>query len=100
MAVGTLVVAATLVTSCLTVATASADTIGCVTRSEYRNVHKGMSKSRVANVFDTKGTRMSFATSGGYSFEIRNYNTCSEFSAVSIGFDNGHLSNKTAVWVY
>jgi len=79
---------------------ASADTLGCVARSEYKSVHKGMTKSQVANIFDTSGKRMSYATSGGYSIEIRSYRTCLQFSSVVISYENGHLSNKTAVWVY
>jgi hypothetical protein len=34
---------------------ASADTPGCVTRAEFRNVSEGMSKHRVHRIFDTRG---------------------------------------------
>ena len=79
---------------------ASADTPGCVTRGEYRSVSKGMAKWRVASIFDTRGSRQVYSTSGGYSIEIRNYRTCLPYSVVSIAFENGRLSNKTAVWTY
>jgi hypothetical protein len=78
---------------------AQADTPGCVTRAEYRSVHKGMTKAKIARVFDTAGHRMAFATSGGYTSEIRNYKTCSPYSVVSIGYGNGKLDAKSAVWV-
>jgi hypothetical protein len=89
-----------LTASLLTATTASADTLGCVARSEYRSVSKGMSKRHVANIFDTAGSRMSIASSGGYTVEIRSYKTCLQFSSVVIAYENGRLSNKSAVWVY
>ena len=82
---------------------ASADTPGCVTRAEFRQVHKGMTKTRVHRVFDTSGRRQAIAHSGGYTSEIRSYNPCSRYSAVSLGFDSGpgeplRLNAKSAVW--
>jgi hypothetical protein len=35
--------------------TASADTVGCVTRAEYRQVHTNMYIHRVHTIFDTRG---------------------------------------------
>lgn len=77
----------------------AADTPGCVTRAEYGAVKKGFTKARVANIFDVAGKRQAFATSGGFTSEIRSYKTCQRFSAVSIAYDNGKLSAKSAVWV-
>src|SRR5688572_3955510 len=75
---------------------ASADTPGCVTRKEYRAVTKGMSKSAVHAKFDTAGKRQAIATTSGYTVEIRSYRTCSPYSAVSISYENGRLSAKSA----
>jgi hypothetical protein len=84
---------------------ASADTEGCVVRSEYQKVHKGMRKSSVQRIFDTNGNRQAIAHSGGYTSEIRSYRTCSQYSAVSVAFDSGpgeplRVSAKSAVWVH
>jgi hypothetical protein len=41
---------------------ASADTVGCVTRAEYRQVQTGMHMKRVHAIFDTRGA--AYGTSG------------------------------------
>ena len=98
-------VAALAVAASTLVATpAEADSPGCVTRAEYRQVHRGDTRDRVTRVFDTFGHREVHASSGGYQTEVRTYNACSQFSVVSIAFDkNGRrpwkLSAKSAVWV-
>lgn len=63
MTTGTLVVTAT---------PASADTPRCVTHKEYRQVHKGMKKSRVHRIFDNRGEFADGAV-GGYT---RFYGSC------------------------
>lgn len=83
---------------------ASADTGTCVTRTEYRQVSRGMTKAKVHRIFDIDGKRQAIARSGGYVSEIRNYKTCSQYSAVSIAWDKKpggvfRLSAKSAVWV-
>ena len=40
---------------------ATADTPGCVVRSEFRQVHNGQSRTRVRRVFDTGGRLNSIA---------------------------------------
>ncbi len=82
---------------------ASADTPDCVTRAEYRKVHRGDSKPRVHRIFDVRGKREAISSSGGYKSEIRSYRTCSRFSAVSIAWEKKpnrpwRLSAKSAVW--
>lgn len=104
----TIAIAASVLTmagSLLTTAPASADTEGCVTRAEYRKVHRGDTKARVHRIFDTAGHRDAISSSGGYRSEIRSYHTCSRFSAVSISWEkNGpspwRLSGKSAVWTH
>ena len=91
--------------SLLAIPTASADTPGCVTRAEYRKVQKGDTKARVHRIFDTTGHRETIAHSGRYRTEIRSYDTCSPYSAVSIAWDKTgtspwRLSGKSAVWVH
>jgi hypothetical protein len=78
---------------------AHADTAGCVTKSEYRKVNKGMSKTRVHRIFDTDGRREAIARSGRFTSEIRTYRTCSRFSSVALSFGNGQVDGKSAVWV-
>ena len=85
LALGSLVVATSP-------AAAAQDTPRCVTKKEYRNVHKGMTKKRVHRIFDTRGRRDAFAQSGGHTAEIRSYRTCSRFSAVSISYGDGSPS--------
>jgi hypothetical protein len=81
----------------------AADTPGCVTRGEYRSVHRGDSMSRVHRIFDTE-RRMSIATSGGYASQVRTYRTCSRLSSVAASFSKRpgrawRLDAKSAVWV-
>jgi hypothetical protein len=85
---------------------AQADTPGCVTRTEYRAVSRGMTMAKVHGIFDTTGTRDAYSTSGGYAIQIRSYKACRAYSYISIAFDRDgygkpfRLSNKTAVWSY
>jgi hypothetical protein len=84
-------------------APAQADTPSCVTRKEYRKVHRGDTIKKVHRIFDIKGRQDAIAHSGGYHTQIRSYHTCSQWSAVSVSFDrNGNnpwkLSAKSAVW--
>ena len=99
-----LTVAALAVAGTVAAAPAAADTSGCVTRGEYRAVHKGDSMTRVHRIFDTAGKRFSIATSGGYGSQIRNYNTCSRWSSVAVSFSKNpggiwRMDAKSAVWV-
>ena len=80
-------------------------TPGCVTRAEYRHVHKGMTKVKVHQKFGTAGKRMSRAASGGYVSEVRTYRVCHQrFSSIAISFSKNpggvlRLDYKSAVWV-
>lgn len=81
--------------------TASAST-GCVTRSEFNEVHRyaidrslyGVSRDRVRVTFGTPGQRIAFDPSGGIfggdsqgsGSELRAYRTCSPGDAVWIMF--------------
>src|SRR4051812_916295 len=96
-------VLASATTPLVLAAPAQADTPGCVTRAEYRAVHKGYTVRHVRNIFDTWGHRDAISTSGGYGSQIRSYHTCSRYSAVSISFSKNpgglyRLAAKSAVW--
>jgi hypothetical protein len=75
---------------------ASADSPGCVTRSEFRAVRNGWNLHRVHNKFDTSG-RLEFA-SGAY--KSREYRPCNNprYSYVSVSYDHGRVYSKSAYW--
>lgn len=90
---------ALLATSGLAAAPAQANsTPGCVTAREFAKIRNGMSKATVAAKFGTKGKRSAFARSGGYTAEVRSYNTCTAYGAVSISFGNGRVDAKCSVF--
>jgi hypothetical protein len=83
---------------------AAADTPGCVTRSEYRAVHKDDSFARVHRIFDTDGRKIGGAKGGGSASQVRSYRTCRPHSSVVIQYDRSRgtiwkLTAKSAVWV-
>lgn len=97
----TTLAAAALTTGTLTAAApanAAPDTPGCVSQQEFAKVKKGMSAAKVHGIFDSKGKRDAISSGGGFTFEIRSYKTCTPYGAVAIGYENGKLSNKTAVF--
>ena len=69
-----------------------------MTQSEFAKAKKGMTVSKVHGLFDTKGKREAVSVAGGYRFEIRGYEACSTYGFVSVGFENGKLSSKSAVF--
>jgi hypothetical protein len=79
---------------------ASADTPGCVTKREFARVNHGMTKARVARIFDTHGKQTSFFTVGGDSYEGRSYRAChhASYAIVSIDYKNRHEVDKFAYW--
>ena len=61
-------VAAAMTIGCLAIAANDAEAApspGCVTKTEYRQVHRGDTLKRVARIFDTPGLRVSIAAYGG-----------------------------------
>lgn len=77
---------------------------GCVTRTEYKHVHKGQTITKVKSIFHGYGGhREARSVSGGYGTQVRNYRTCQPYSAVSISFSKSpggvyRVDAKTAVW--
>lgn len=83
---------------------AAADTPGCVTRGEYRAVHKDYSIARVHRIFDTDGRKIGGAKGGGFASQVRSYRTCRSLSSVVMQYDRSRgtiwkLTAKSAVWV-
>lgn len=98
-------VCALAVAGVLVAVPSTAHAAGCVSKAEFGAVKKGWPERKVHTKFGTKGKRLSIATSGGYSAEVRTYNGCgSAYSVVSVAFDKEpgdvfRLSAKSAVWV-
>jgi hypothetical protein len=95
--------AVALVCACLTgpatsVVTAQAATKACVSPGEYKQVHRGMPKRRVHQVFGARGRRVAFSRRGRHTSEVRRYRGCPNRSAVSVAYGNGRLRSKSAVW--
>ena len=61
---------------------AAADTPGCVTRAEYGRVHDGMTRGKVHDIFDTKGTSL-FENSGAVHNSAREYRMCAAWRAAT-----------------
>jgi hypothetical protein len=83
---------------------AAADTLGCVTRAEYRAVHTDDSIARVHRIFDTDGRKIGGAKGGGFASQVRSYRTCRPLSSVVIQYDRSRgtiwkLTAKSAVWI-
>jgi hypothetical protein len=77
---------------------AHAEARACVSPGEYRQVHRGMTKHRVHQIFDTRGRRTAFVRRGGSTFQIRRYRGCPRHSAVSVAYGNGRVRAKSASW--
>ena len=74
------------------------ESIACVNRGEYHQVHRGMTKHHVHQIFDTRGRRTAFSRHGGVTAEIRRYRGCPRHSAVSVAYGNGRVRGKSASW--
>jgi hypothetical protein len=66
----------------LGVGAAAADTPGCVTRAEYRQVHNGMTRGKVHDIFDTKGSSL-FENPGAVHNSAREYRVCGAWRAAT-----------------
>jgi hypothetical protein len=83
---------------------AMADTPGCVTRTEFRNVEKGMRIGRVHDRFDTNGRQDYYWSATSYSpaAQGRHYNACTRYGTVYVDYErrNGvwKVTSKSAYW--
>jgi hypothetical protein len=82
----------------IAVPTAQADTPRCVTKGEYRQVHRNTRMPRVHRVFDVRGRRVAYARVGRFTSEVRVYRTCRRGGAVSVSYGNRRLKGKFAIW--
>jgi hypothetical protein len=84
------------------VETAAADTPGCVTKGEFRKVHRGFHKRRVHRIFDTAGKQTSWYSGFGTTYEGREYRACTSqygvHGVVWVDYENRRLSAKYAAW--
>ena len=71
-----------------------ANAAGCVSKGEYRHVHRGMTMSRVHRVFGTSG-RQTFRHG---AVSIRKYRPCPSHSRVQVSYRRGHVTAKLALW--
>jgi hypothetical protein len=80
---------------------AQADTPGCVTRAEFRQVHDGMPMARVHRIFDTDGHQSSVIVVGGQVHVARNYVACHRprQSFVQVHYADGLVVAKFAIFV-
>lgn len=89
-------VAAVAAPVALSVAPANAATRNapCMSRTEYRHLHSGLSVAQVQRIVGSKG-RLSMSSS---YLSIRQWNTCSNsFGVATIGFINGHENSKSYI---
>lgn len=70
----------------------------CVSRGEFRHVHRGMTRHHVRRIFDTRGRRTHFFQDDGFTAETRRYRGCPHHTAVSVLYFNGRLRTKSASW--
>lgn len=75
-----------------------ASAAGCVTPREFAKARNGMSVTQVASLFGTKGRVTAKSSGYGMTIVIRDYTACTQFGAVSMLFENGRLTTKSAVF--
>ena len=74
---------------------ATADTPGCVTKKEYRKIHKGVTKKRVHRIFDTS---RNWGTGGGAVY-TRTYQSCDFHHAAWIEYKRiPNKPDRTTSW--
>jgi len=98
--IGLLLAAPALLVGAVLTAPAAEATHNCVTKQEYRKVHRGMDKNRVARFFDTSGKQSSAYVIGGVHYQTREYNPCGDggWGWVEIDYKNGKVTGKYAYW--
>lgn len=81
------------------VAPAQADTPGCVTRTEFSKVVRGMTMPRVHRIFDTRGVE----NFRGFGSTTREYTPCTdrEWGFVNVSYERrGGLWRVTSKFAY
>jgi hypothetical protein len=74
----------------------AADTPGCVTKKEYRKIHKGMTKKRVHRIFDTPRHWLIVSSDGKYTYT---YQSCDFHHAAWIRYKRiPNKPDRTTGW--
>lgn len=102
LALATLALAGLAATVTPAVDVAQADTAGCVSKREFKNVKRGFTKKRVHRIFDTKGKQFSWFNVGGDTYESREYRACTVsfgiHGTVYMDYTNNRVDSKMAIW--
>lgn len=67
---------------------------GCASKAEFKKVERGMSRARVAGIFDTDG-KLQFRSG---QFMSRTYKTCARYATVSIDYKSGFVTKRFGFW--
>jgi|SRR5215467_8199842 len=77
-----------------TVAPAQASNPPCMSRAEFKKIHKGMSLTKVAHIVGSRGK----VTLSSPPLVVRAWKTCpNPFGNASVGFWSGHVQSKLFV---
>ena len=84
----------------VTAGPAAADTPGCVSKTEFRKLHKGMTRERAHRILDTNGRQSYTYWISGDHYSGRDYRACTHprWSVVSVDYVNGKVDGKFAYW--
>jgi hypothetical protein len=96
----TVVAATAMITGSLAIlSTGSASASpACVTKAEFGQVSHGMTRTHVAQIFDTDGRLTARVDSNDHIYTLRAYLPCTKESSVAVAFEDGKLLSKTAHW--
>lgn len=92
-----------------TTSAANAANPRCITKAEFRAIHKGQSPTRVKHIVGSRGKVSITSSISGYKSVIRDFHACSPFnkySMVSVSFSNNsaygplRVDGKTALWMH
>jgi hypothetical protein len=91
--------APTVALTAITTTPADAGGSPCVTRTEFRNVSRGMTEARVIRIFDSRGR----TTYQGYGYKSKEWNACnSRYGFVVVDFERRsgafRVMGKAAYW--
>lgn len=95
---GAVVLAAAVVPVTMAAAPADAAASCTISRTEYRHVHRDMTRDRVAHIVGCSGRVLSAATIGGDRYVTVKYRTGNLGGAALIDFANGRVESKLVVW--
>ena len=96
--IATVALAATIATSGLVLPATPAQAGECVSRTEYRRVNRGMSKTRVHRIFGFDGRQTMSYRLFGNLYTDRQYKTCTRFGFASVSYKNGNVKSKFVIW--